>query len=216
MPYLELHRDTRQNYDRLSRWYDSFSTSEERLTEIGLQLLSIQPCEQALEIGFGTGHSLVKLGRAVGEAGRVFGEDLSPGMVTVARQRVQNSGMDKRISLNIGDATYLPFRNNQFQVAFLSFTLELFNEKEIQVVLAECWRVLLPAGRLGIVSLLKKDTYPVKIYERFHRLFPKVVDCQPISVRPILEEARFEITKITEEQLWGLPVAALVAIKCQG
>ena len=34
---------TRRNYDRLSRWYDSFSSSERLITNTGLQLLDAQP-----------------------------------------------------------------------------------------------------------------------------------------------------------------------------
>jgi ubiquinone/menaquinone biosynthesis C-methylase UbiE len=75
-----MSRDaTRANYDRLSRWYDSFSSSERRFTETGLRLLDPKPDEAILEIGFGTGHALA----ALAQTARVWGIDLSPGMLTV-------------------------------------------------------------------------------------------------------------------------------------
>ena len=44
------HEIARRNYDRLSRWYDLFSSSERRFTEIGYKLLNVCPGEKVLEI----------------------------------------------------------------------------------------------------------------------------------------------------------------------
>jgi ubiquinone/menaquinone biosynthesis C-methylase UbiE len=207
------HFETRQNYDRLSRWYDLFSSSERRVTKEGLNLLYVKPGEKVLEIGCGTGHALIELAGAVGKEGYVGGVDISPGMVSVARQRVHHSGLDGRIWLKVGDATHLPYSDHQFQVEFMSFTLELFEPIEIPVVLLECWRVLQPGGRLCLVSLVKKDVRPVAIYEWFHLHFPRIVDCRPILAQSLLETAGFEIVQALENELWGLPVGAIVARK---
>jgi ubiquinone/menaquinone biosynthesis C-methylase UbiE len=209
----KTHLTTRQNYDRLSRWYDSFSAGEQRLTKTGLDLLDVQPGEKILEIGFGTGHALIHLGRAVGETGRVSGIDLSPGMHAISRWRVKKSKMETRISVQLGDAIQLPFHDYQFQAVFMSFTLELFETSEIPVVLAECRRVLMPEGRLGIVSLAKNDSRAVHIYEWFHFRLPEVIDCRPIFVRPTLEYSGFEITRAVTGRMWGLPVEAVLARK---
>jgi ubiquinone/menaquinone biosynthesis C-methylase UbiE len=210
---VNSHFLTRLNYDRLSRWYDSFSASERRISKTGLSLLKTQPGEKVLEIGFGTGHALIDLARAVGETGNVCGIDLSPGMLSVARRHVRRSNMDGRISLHIGDATHLPFSNDHFQVALMSFTLELFETTEIPIVLAECKRVLIPGGKLGIISLAKKDLRIVKIYEWFHAHFPHVVDCRPILVSQILDFAGYRVIRTLEVSLWGLPVEATLARK---
>ena len=203
--------EARQNYDRLSRWYDWFSSSERRFTEIGQALLKIQPGENVLEIGFGTGHALVDLAGLVGESGSVCGIDLSPGMFSVANRRVQHSGLNGRISIQVGEATHIPYPDRQFQAVFMSFTLELFHTEMIPVVLAECQRILQPGGRLGIVSLKKKDTRSVKIYEWFHLRFPKIIDCRPILVCQVLEKSGFMVTQDVEKSLWGLPVEIVIA-----
>ena len=216
MPQNISRDSTRQNYDRLSRWYDSFSASERLFTENGLDLLNAQPGENILEIGFGTGHALIELAQSVGEGGGVYGIDLSPGMFAVAHQRVQRSGMGERIHMQVGDATRLPFPVNQFQAVFMSFTLELFGLLEIPVVLAECRRVLQPGGRLGIVSLTKKEARAVEIYEWFHARIPTIVDCRPIYVRQELEQAGFEVDRVEEKRLWGLPAEAVLARKVRG
>ena len=210
-PKEETFLETRQNYDRLSRWYDWFSSSERRFTELGLTLLRIQPGEKILEIGFGTGHALIDLAAAVGESGSICGIDLSQGMFAIANRRVQRSSMRGRITIQEGEATHIPFPDQQFQAVFMSFTLELFDSRMIPRVLAECQRVLQPGGRLGIVSLQKKNAPAVKAYEWFHHLFPKVIDCHPILVCQVLEKSGFMVNQAVEKMLWGLPVEIVIA-----
>jgi ubiquinone/menaquinone biosynthesis C-methylase UbiE len=201
----------RHNYDCLSRWYDWFSSGEGRIIKLGLRLLDVQPGEKVLEIGFGTGHALLDLANATGKAGTVDGIDISPGMLSKAFRRVKHSGLSRIITLRLGDATHLPYPDHQFQVAFMSFTLELFGPNLVPVVLAECRRVLQHGGRLGIVSLVKKDNRAVDIYEWLHFHFPNVVDCRPIFIRTVLEKAGFEVAQAVGKKLWGLPVEAVAA-----
>jgi ubiquinone/menaquinone biosynthesis C-methylase UbiE len=205
-----MSRDTtRANYDRLSRWYDLFSSSEQRFTETGLRLLDPKLDEAILEIGFGTGHALA----ALAQTARVWGIDLSPGMLTVTEQRLRRAGLLDRVTLQLGDATSLPFSEDMFDAAFMSFTLELFPENEIPRVLGECWRVLRPGGRLGVVALAKKDSRAVKVYEWFHAKMPQVVDCRPIRVENLLKANRFEVQQVAEASIWGLPASAVVAVR---
>jgi demethylmenaquinone methyltransferase/2-methoxy-6-polyprenyl-1,4-benzoquinol methylase len=95
----------------------------------------------------------------------------------------------------------------------MSFTLELFSTTEIPLVLAECRRVLVPGGRLGVVSLARKDTRMVSYYEWFHARYPRLIDCRPIHVHQVLEEAGYIILQTLEKSLWGLPVEIVVAKK---
>jgi ubiquinone/menaquinone biosynthesis C-methylase UbiE len=82
--------ETRRWYDRLSRWYDWVSSPwEGPFRRMGLQALDLQEGERLLELGPGTGHGLVTLAHAAGPSGLVCGLDLSPGMLSVARQRLR-------------------------------------------------------------------------------------------------------------------------------
>ncbi|MBN2387408.1 MAG: methyltransferase domain-containing protein [Anaerolineales bacterium] len=207
------HLQGRRNYNRMSRWYDLFAGSERRFTEAGLRLLDPRPGERVLEIGFGTGHALVGLARAVGEAGQVDGIDLSPGMLAVARRRLARHGLAGRVNLQLGDATRLPHPEGHFQAALSSFTLELFSAQEMSVVLAECLRVLQTGGRLGLVALAKEDRPAVRLYEWFRQRMPRVIDCRPIFAEQALQAAGFRLTATRHQAMWGLPVAILVGQK---
>ena len=207
------HTVVRNNYNSMSRYYDLFARSEKRFTKIGLRMLNIQPGEKVLEIGFGTGQSLVDMAYTIKDTGRVYGIELSDGMVRVANERIARSGLSSRIDLHLGDATTLPFRDNSLDAIFISFTLELFSTSEIPNVLSECKRVLHQNGRLGVVAMKKKECRAVRIYEWVHSRIPSVVDCCPIDVYIQTEAAGFEPITSTDELMWGLPVEIMIARK---
>ncbi len=199
------------SYDRLSRWYDIIAASEKNYREIGLRALNAQHGERILEIGFGTGQAIVALAQAVGEGGRVYGMDISPGMLVVAQKRVDKAGLTDRVKLVICDAAEIPCLDDDFDAVFISFTLELFDTPEISVVLAECKRVLVGGGRLCVVSMNKGvDTLPTRLYEWAHRTFPNYADCRPIYARQSLQDAGFIIQKEETFSMWGLPGAVVV------
>jgi ubiquinone/menaquinone biosynthesis C-methylase UbiE len=201
-------------YDRLGRWYDVLTAfGESRLRDAGVALLAPKPGEVALEVGCGTGHGLVALARGVGESGRVVGVDLSQSMLGVAARRVERAELAGRVALIRGDARCLPLPAGAVDLVFLSFTLELFGDTDLPHVLAECRRVLRPAGRLGMVALEArgKASPARRAYEWTHQQWPTVVDCRPILPQDLLEAAGFEVAEKREMSEWGLPVAAVLA-----
>jgi ubiquinone/menaquinone biosynthesis C-methylase UbiE len=206
----------KSSYDRLSRWYDVLAGgSEKRLTKIGLQKLKVKEGEIVLEIGFGTGHALVALAHLVGQSGKVYGIDLSEGMLQVARDRLDKAGLLNRVELRCGDAIRLPFDADFFDAIFMSFTLELFDTPEIPALLGECYRVLRDGGRLGVVAMSKREwpNWPTRLYEWAHRALPNYVDCRPIPVYQVLQEAGFRVVDSIGLSMWGLPVDVVVAMK---
>ena len=200
----------------MSRSYDLFAGAfEKRLRNKALARLGITEGEVVLEIGFGTGHCLEQIAEAVGKEGRVCGVDLSPGMLEVSQRRLARAGLLDRVSLHCGDATDLPYADEEFDAAFMSFTLELFDTPEIPIVLSEIKRVLKPNGRLGVVSLSREDgtSLMLRLYEWMHQRMPQYIDCRPIYVEQALKEAGFHVVHSEKEKLWGLPAKIAVGVK---
>jgi demethylmenaquinone methyltransferase/2-methoxy-6-polyprenyl-1,4-benzoquinol methylase len=215
LPVLQSKSETRAFYDKIASVYDMLAEYSERpVREAGLRLLAAAPGEQLLELGFGTGHILAEVARAVGPAGKVIGIDISPNMVNRARNLLNNEGLMDRVSLECGDAERLPYGNESVDGIFMCFTLELFDTRDIPEVLMECRRVLRPSGRVVVVSVSKegKTGLVLRAFEWTHRHFPNLMDCRPIYARRALEAAGFVISNALTKSMW-VPVEIVRAIK---
>lgn len=206
--------EAKASYNRMSRWYDMVAgSSEKKYRDIGLEKLNAQPGEHILEIGYGTGHCVKALATAVTETGKVCGIDISEGMNQIAQERIDKAALSAIVDLQVGDAAALPFPPESFDAVFMSFTLELFDTPEIPHVLAQCHTVLRPGGRIAIVSLIKKPSKAVSIYEWFHEKMPTAVDCRPIYAQADLTASGFTIQDVDALSMWGLPVEIILAVK---
>ncbi len=219
---LDVSRVTRSKqeaqatYNKISRYYDlleGFWEKESRT--IGLKKLQVKEGGTVLEIGFGTGHSVLALAKSVGESGMVYGIDISPRMLEITQSRIDRNDLSDRVTLTYGDAVQLPFAAEFFDDVFMSFTLELFDTPEIPTVLSECRRVLKIGGRICVVSLSKKGepNWIRDLYEWGHMKFPKLLDCRPIFVQKSLVTSGFQISDATTTGIWGLPVEIVLATK---
>jgi len=208
---------TKHFYDRISSAYDALADSNEhKAREAGLAALAIQPGETVLEIGFGTGHSLIQLAEANGPDGKVIGVDISEGMKKVAGDRVAEAGLQDRIELHVSAVPPIPLEDDSVDAVSMSMTLELFPLEVIPQVLTEVKRVLKPGGRLGVVCMATvkegdQASSLEKTYIWMHHHFPHIVDCQPIPAEELIEQSGLKITHQERLEIWTMPVAAVVA-----
>lgn len=211
---LADHWSTRDNYDRLSRWYDLIAgSSESRFWKMGIQKLDFQKGMQILEIGSGTGKALLALAEKSFPEGKVFGLDISMGMQLVAAKRITESGYQTRILQINSDALLPPFPPDTFNIILLSFTLELFKQKEMESLLALCHQLLVPDGQLCIISMAdqEKPSLMLRLYHWAHHKFPGVIDCRPINASKFISQMGFKISSYQQAYTWGLPVDIVLA-----
>ncbi|MCD1293814.1 2-heptaprenyl-1,4-naphthoquinone methyltransferase [Methanocella sp. CWC-04] len=208
-------KDAIKSYDLMSGLYDALAgSSEKKFRDAGLNKLGVKDGDSILEIGPGTGQSLISMATSAGENGKVYGLDISGAMCRKSRERAKNSGVMQRVTLTRGDASRLPYKDGSFDAIFMSFVLELFDTPDIPVMLQECKRVLRAGGRICVVGTSKgdKDNLALKLYEAAHRLLPAYVDCRPIYVERSLRAAGFQVTDMTMMSMFGLPVEVVLAM----
>ena len=205
--------EARKFYDAISSWYDLLAySSEKKYVNEFIDDLSVRDGMNVLEIGFGTGHAVESLIRSVGERGRVVGIDISPKMRSAAEKLLGEKGLSDRAELVVGDAASLPFQEDEFDLVFLSFTLELFDTPEIPEVLGEIKRVTRVGGELGILGLSSARKRKMDLlYDRAHRCFPKYLDCRPIPISRLVEEAGFHNVSRSIGSMWGLTIETVKA-----
>ena len=204
--------EARVFYSRISRLYDfSEGSFERKYIQMGVEKLSVKEGDIVLEIGVGTGESVIEFAKIVGDSGKVYGIDISEGMLDVTRMKLKKKGLLDRVELVNKDAVDLPFKDDFFDKVFMSFTLELFDTPEIPKVLSECFRVLKKGGHICVVSLSKKNSnVMVRMYEWLHGIFPRMLDCRPIFVEEVLNNAGFKTVYSSVISMWGLPVEIVV------
>lgn len=149
-------------YDRLNDWISlGFHKSWKRLA---CQKLRLQPGGRVLDVCTGTGDLISYLLPHI-EGGRVDGLDFSEKMLALARERFKEF---PQVQLTQGDALALPFDDNTFDGAIISFGLR--NVVDIPKALAEMHRVIRPGG--WMVNL---DTSPQPLLPGMKLYFSKIM-----------------------------------------
>lgn len=90
--------------------------------------LDLTPGDRVLEVSAGTGSNLPIIAKQIGEEGQLFALDLSPGMLTVARNKVEKKGI--KVDFALGNAAYLPYRESVFDAVLHFGGINTFGEKK--------------------------------------------------------------------------------------
>jgi ubiquinone/menaquinone biosynthesis C-methylase UbiE len=118
-------------------------------------LAQLQPGEQVLDVGCGTGTLAREVARRVGKAGHVAGID--PGAQQIAHARAQAARRNLPIEFQIGVIEQLPFPDQTFDVVFSTLMMHHLPAPLKRQGLAEIARVLKPGGRLVIADFTHKQ-----------------------------------------------------------
>jgi demethylmenaquinone methyltransferase/2-methoxy-6-polyprenyl-1,4-benzoquinol methylase len=209
---------TQQFYTRISQIYDALTDAGEHVAhKLAVKWLDARPGERILEVGFGTGTAMVPIARAVGRRGQIVGVDISEGMCRVASRRVRSARLAATVHLRVAAIPPIPADDRQFDAAYMAFTLELFPDEAIPMVLHEIRRVLRPDGRFVVIAMDKGDKgqkpgFAERAYRWLHEHCPNVIDCRAIDVVGLLTDAGLALIRVQTLDIWGLPVKVCLSI----
>jgi ubiquinone/menaquinone biosynthesis C-methylase UbiE len=130
-----------------------------------IDLAFLQPGEQALDVGCGTGTLALAVARRVGASGRVVGID--PSAQQIARARAKAARRHAPIEFQIAVIEQLPFPDQTFDVVFSTLMMHHLPAPLKRQGLAEIARVLKPGGRLVIGDFVRKQDRTGRV-ARFH------------------------------------------------
>ncbi len=127
-----------------------------------------------LDMATGTGDVAIEIIRQNDHQRRVFGLDFSEPMIKRARQKVFEKSLSQTITLALGDALSLPFRNNTFDASMIAFGLRNIVNKE--QALSEMVRVVKKDGKVIILEFtFPKNGWMRRLYPiYFQRVLPRV------------------------------------------
>jgi ubiquinone/menaquinone biosynthesis C-methylase UbiE len=145
-----LHRDTKAYIAMLEGpARDAYQKPDEVVLALGLK-----PGETVADIGSGSGYFTLRLARAVGETGHVYGVDIDPDLVRYLNRRIRDSGMrNVQTVLSEPDDPLLPDRSiDRFLIVDTWHHIE--NQERY---LALMKKLLKPGGQIVMIDYQKRE-----------------------------------------------------------
>ncbi|MEM6376369.1 MAG: class I SAM-dependent methyltransferase [Pseudomonadota bacterium] len=128
-----------------------FDTLMDPVLDLLMEHASLQVGDRVIDIGCGTGASLLRAARIVGPAGHVLGLDVSRPMLDLARRRAEALAYGSAaIDCVLGDAQVYPFAPTGFDHVISRFGVMFFGDPV--AAFANIRKALRSNGRLSFVS----------------------------------------------------------------
>ncbi len=143
-------------YDRLNRVI-SFGT-DVRWRKRVVSILTPKKPSRILDIATGTGDLAIALKETGAE--QIVGLDISPGMLDIGKQKVQELNLDQTIEMVIGDSEQLNYEEGYFDAATVAFGVRNF--ENLKQGLSEIYRVLKPGGTFVVLETSVPTRFPFK------------------------------------------------------
>jgi len=158
-------------------------------------MASLKPGETVLDLGSGGGIDCFLAASAVGETGKVIGVDMTPEMVSRARENAKKAGL-RNVEFRLGEIEHLPAEDESVDVIISNCVINLSPEKE--KVFRDAYRVLKPGGRLAVSDVVATSPLPEEVRKDLSLISACIGGAERVeSVKRMLEEIGFEEVKVT-------------------
>jgi ubiquinone/menaquinone biosynthesis C-methylase UbiE len=142
---LEWYTNNAETYDEfLPLTFKTFQEDSDAVRQHMIDKLQIEPHHKVLEIGAGTGLDSVNIAARLSPEGKLYMQDLCRPIFERSFEKME--AFDVPVEYHLGNASYLPFRDNAFDRVFHFGGLNTF--AELGRFMRECNRVTKPGGRV--------------------------------------------------------------------
>ena len=168
VPESEKEEDVKEVFESVAKRYDLMND----VLSFGLHRVWKRTCvslsgaaegQKVLDIASGTCDMAIRFGEVVGKSGEVWATDINHEMIKEGTKRLKAVGCKAHVA--ICDCEALPFEDNYFDIAVVSFGLRNMTHKDR--ALKEMMRVVRPGGRVVVLEFSRCW----KIFKPFYDLY---------------------------------------------
>jgi SAM-dependent methyltransferase len=164
-------------------------------------LASLKEGEVVLDLGSGAGIDCFLAAKKVGPHGKVIGVDMTPEMITLARENARKLNITN-VEFILGDIEHLPVDDTSVDVILSNCVINLAPNKE--KVFREAYRVLKNGGRMAVSDIVLEGTLPPHIKDSIDAYVSCVAGAiQKSEYIALLHKAGFSNVEIVKEYGYG-------------
>jgi len=175
----EQGRNVRNMFETIAPRYDLLNRVlslgiDRRWRSAAVRQLQIPPGGTVLDMATGTGDVALEIARQVHPSVTIVGDDFTPGMLRLGRDKIFRTSFRSRISLVTGSCEAIPHPDCSFDGVTIAFGIR--NVVNRPLGLQEMLRVLKPGGRAVILEFSTPTNRLVRslYYLYFRHLLPRI------------------------------------------
>lgn len=158
----QIKQNQRQSWDSVApgqqKWWKIFENGAQIVSDKLIEIANIKNDSKVLGIATGIGEPAVTAANRVGINGYVLGTDLSPQMLSIAKERVRSLGLDQIIEFKEGDAETIILQQSFFDAALCRLGLMFFSNLDSS--LSNVYYSLKEGGRFAAAVWSTPDRVP--------------------------------------------------------
>jgi ubiquinone/menaquinone biosynthesis C-methylase UbiE len=210
------HKQAQAFYDWMGAKQDWQAFYEGRAIHDLLAHASFETAQAVFEFGCGTGALAERLlASHLPSSARYIAVDSSTTMIRLAKTRLERFGGRVTVEQTNGSlhCEAVSLSCDRFVSTYVA---DLLSTSDMVALFSEAHRLLIPGGRLCLVSLTHgTSTFSrlvTSLWARLHRLAPTLVGgCRPLELQTVLEGSRFHLEYVQTVSAFGIPSEIVIA-----